>query len=85
MGSPVAGVAEEGARGTRVEGAGSLCACRRIWGNISDAAIGQNIRRMEVIRQKKLNCEHGSNANKVREPRIRSAHIPADLSFCGQP
>ena len=23
--------------------------------------------------------------NKVREPRIRSAHIPADLYFCGQP
>ena len=25
------------------------------------------------------------NINKVREPRIRSAHIPADLYFCGQP
>ena len=26
-----------------------------------------------------------NNINKVRAPRIRSAHIPADLYFCGQP
>ena len=30
-------------------------------------------------------CTGEGEQNKVRAPRIQSAHIPADLYFCGQP